>query len=70
MKLWLVINILGHVAGSAGPLPYDINECHSRAAELQAECHDNAKVPFKCTDMAFTCEWHDARPADESAAIP
>lgn len=33
-ELFLVIVYLGSVGGAAGPLPYDMDECQSRAAEM------------------------------------
>lgn len=36
MKLWLVVYMFGEIGGVAGPLPYDMVECRTRAAALQA----------------------------------
>ena len=37
LKLWIVVTIFGKTAAVSGPLPYDIGECHRRAADMRAE---------------------------------
>lgn len=37
MNTWIVIYLLGVMASTIGPLPYDKNECARRAAEKQTE---------------------------------
>lgn len=40
MKLWLVILIFGEIAATVGPLPYDMQECVWRAADLAREADE------------------------------
>jgi hypothetical protein len=54
--LWLVIYQTGLIGGTVGPLPYEIEQCKERAAEMQA------KADFKSIPLRFSCEFHFERP--------
>jgi len=76
MKLWLVVYIMGKVAVSVGPLPYDMDECHVRAAEKVKEFDEgferNADKVWTLDgktvsreDVKVECVETDVRPALE-----
>lgn len=58
MKLFMVIYVGGLVGGTIGPLPYDMDECERRMAEI-SEGKDDALRKYSVT---FACEFHNERP--------
>lgn len=68
MNLFLVIYIAGLVGGTVGPLPYGVEECRGRAADLWSELKPGVLTPegFTRDDVAFKCEFHDQRPSIEN----
>lgn len=75
MKLWLVLYAGQQIGGTWGPLPYDMDECLSRAAERQQSVTDTIekgvdpdgeKIPAdvieKFKTWRIVCEYHDERP--------
>lgn len=78
MKLWFVLYIFGKVAGSWGPLPYDMAECEVRVAEKKTEldagfaAHPEPHMldgkAVKRGDMTVGCLAQEARPANEGFA--
>lgn len=76
MKLWLVVYAAGQLGGSWGPLPYGMEECQARAAELrqmqvdtlERGTSDETGEPLtdeqraSVADMTVDCEWHETRP--------
>lgn len=80
MKLWLVIYAGTQIGGSWGPLPYDMEECRSRAAIMNTETRAIAEtgknsagevLPEKnvaqIKTFRFECEWHGSRPVNTEA---
>lgn len=73
MKLWLVVHIFGVVVGSWGPLPYDLDECKRRVAEIRADFdvaqREGKSVPFEGVtlypdDVKVKCGFADRRPVE------
>lgn len=64
MKLFMVIYFAGQVAGSVGPLPYGIEECRQRSADILA--HGNKDVTtsegIRLNDVKFDCQFLNERP--------
>lgn len=81
-KLYLIIVHFGLVGGTVGPLPYDMAECRSRAAEMAdkiaaawADPETAAKLraddPRSAPDtMTFECRELSVRPENGSALKP
>lgn len=67
MKLFMVIYIVGQIGGTVGPLPYGMEECQRRAAEMWLDGKPDVRTPegFTRDDVAFKCEFHDQRPDNE-----
>lgn len=67
LELYMVIYMAGHVAGTIGPLPYDMEECKHRAEELWAKGHADRVTPdgFTMKDVKFVCEKHTIRPKND-----
>lgn len=71
MNLFIVVYVGAQVAGSAGPLPYGLGECHARAAEMHSELvakladhlDNKLPVPRDAVLLRFECEAHAERPA-------
>lgn len=70
MKLYLVIYMAGLIGGTVGPLPYGIEECHSRASEILAQLDQSVITPqgFTAKDVRLECEFHDTRPLLDDGA--
>ncbi|QNH72159.1 hypothetical protein P11VFA_004 [Rhizobium phage P11VFA] len=77
MKLFMILYTMGQIGGTAGPLPYDINECKQRAAALQANVTQivatgrstngkneevGAEDMEKFKTMRFSCEHRASKP--------
>lgn len=75
MNLWIVVYSGFHVAGSVGPLPYDMNECLARAAEKNTELQAqvaagkdregnpiSSELAARAAQIKFVCEHHEERP--------
>lgn len=75
MKLWLILYTAHGIGGTWGPLPYDMAECQSRAAERMASVQtaiDTGKgedgtviQPAVIADIKtwrLACEEHAERP--------
>jgi hypothetical protein len=76
MKLWLVIYAGAQIGGSAGPLPYGMEECQRHRDTLRASQQEVISTGFskplnrqitdeemsKVKAMHFECEWRDTRP--------
>ncbi|ASP84776.1 hypothetical protein CDO26_09320 [Sinorhizobium meliloti] len=77
MKLWLVIYAGTQIGGSAGPLPYGMEECQRHRDRLRASQQEVISTGFsmslnrkisedersKAAAMRFECEWRERRPA-------
>ena len=74
-SLWMIIYVYGqYIGGYAGPLPYDMSECLSRAlqnkmelivGERTLELNDPEKfktLKIKAKDITFECEYRDTEP--------
>ena len=68
MKLFMIIVLAGKIGGNAGPLPYDMEECESRALELRLQCTDKPENPYRCAEIEFKCEWREHRPINDPTA--
>jgi hypothetical protein len=44
MDLWLLLVAFGNIGGTWGPLPYGMDECQSRAADMIAEIHSSMEA--------------------------
>ena len=76
LKLWLVVYSGVQIVGSAGPLPYGMDECIIRRDLLRTSQQEVLSTGYsqslkraltgeemdKIRDMAFECEWRDKRP--------
>lgn len=68
MKLWLLLLTAGHIGGAAGPLPYDMVECRSRAAEMAQELEVKGAAAVRAgrldeaPDFTFVCVSRERRP--------
>lgn len=62
--LYMVIYFKGMIAGSAGPLPYDMKECLVRTNDIIASANYDYVSPegFSAKDVMFKCEYRDDRP--------
>lgn len=67
MKLYMVIYFAGVIGGTVGPLPYGIEECQDRAAEIMAGANQDVVTPdgYTARDVKFECEFHEQRPVTE-----
>jgi hypothetical protein len=67
MKLFVVIYIAGQIGGTVGPVPYDMDECRVRAAEMYGTIDPATRTPQGITkqDVRFECELHAQRPANQ-----
>lgn len=73
LKLYMVIYIGSQVGGSAGPLPYDMDECLIRQNAMQqnveerlaagTDIHGNP-LPKDIPHLVFKCEFRDSRPVN------
>lgn len=77
MKLYMVLYILGKVAGVWGPLHYDETECKARIEDMIKSAHDSEQAktsdgkPLHLKDVRFACETKQDRPSlDPLYAIP
>lgn len=84
MKLFLIIYAGSHIGGSAGPLPYDMQECENRRDVFRAsqakviETGFSEQMNRKLTEqemadmkaMRFECEWREFRPKLGSVETP
>ena len=63
-KLWIVIYLVGEIAGTVGPLPYAIDECEKRAVTTQNQFDPLVLLQegYLPGDLQFKCEWHIVRP--------
>lgn len=70
MKFFIVIYMLGNVAGVEGPIPITLNECRSTIIEMQLQAEqtfkDGLSVSYKgkmlkIEDVTFKCETKDPR---------
>jgi hypothetical protein len=74
-SLWMIIYVHGgFIGGYAGPLPYDMDECLSRALQNKMdmivgeetlrlnEPEKYAKLKLHSDDITFKCEYHDTEP--------
>lgn len=60
MNLFIIIySGVGLVVGTAGPLPYDMTECKSRIAPMQAKVDARPEI---AKGMRFACEFAERRP--------
>ncbi len=62
LKIWLVIRVLGEIAGSAGPLPYDLETCKVEATIITMDAMNKGQDQviirgkvIKKTDVNFEC---------------
>lgn len=75
MKLWLILYAGSQIGGSWGPLPYGVDECRERAAEMNTETraigetgknsHGEIlpeKNVMQIRTFRFVCEFRDIRP--------
>lgn len=76
MKIYVVVTILGKIGMSVGPVPYGMDECHSRIVERIAELDAKFETDHLATDprmqvdgrqlqrsdIAVSCVESDARP--------
>lgn len=68
MKLWLLIVMSGHIGGAAGPLPYNMAECRSRAAEMSQGLETKnaeakrAGLRDATAELYFICVSRERRP--------
>lgn len=76
-KLYMVVYNGTDIGGTAGPLPYDMNECKSRQETMMLDKQEtldggiNRKTnkPFtveereKLENLRFECEWLHVRPS-------
>lgn len=81
-KLYLIIVHFGLVGGTVGPLPYDMAECRSRAAEMAGKvaaawANPETAAKLRADDprstpdtMHFECRELSARPENGSALTP
>ena len=60
-SLFMVWYLGGSLALSAGPLPYDMDECKDRAIETLAEIHEKDKGEI-FLKLEIKCEYHAIRP--------
>jgi hypothetical protein len=67
VKLFMVIYIVGKIGGTVGPLPYGIDECEIRAADMLAGLDKTVVTPegHRASDVEFKCEWHAQRPGND-----
>lgn len=67
MKLFMVIYFAGQIGGTVGPLPYGIEECRTRAADIMSNAKQDVVTPegYTARDVKFECEFHRERPANE-----
>lgn len=72
MKVWMILTVLGQTLATAGPLPYGLAECETRAAEVGAD-HDETfasavgqsldlGVEVKRQDVDVGCVERNSRP--------
>lgn len=61
MKLYIVLLLNGLVGGAIGPLPYDMDQCTWRVADLNKEIQEKAG-PGK---LKAECRFSDVRPAHD-----
>lgn len=68
MNLFFVIYVAGVLGGTVGPLPYGMEECQRRAAEMWSGFKPGVLTPEGLTrdDVVFKCEFHDQRPSNEN----
>jgi hypothetical protein len=67
MKLWFIIYLYGQLAGSIGPLPYDMEECQGRLAEIRVDLANRPdqvidRTKLKPNDIKFDCLESKTRP--------
>lgn len=63
MSLFMVLVVAGKIAGTWGPLPYDIAECQRRQADFQSALLEHEKTQ----SWRVSCEQHEERPRLGSA---
>jgi hypothetical protein len=65
MKLFVIIYIAGQIGATVGPVPYGMDECRVRAAEMYDTIDPNVRTPEGVMkhDVRFECEMHAERPA-------
>lgn len=70
MNLWLIVYVFGKVGGFAGPLPYGLDECNTRAKELRQDMQGHQTVLkngliVTDKDVIISCEYADIKPIFE-----
>ena len=60
MKLYMIWYLAGEIVLSAGPLPYGLFECESRAAEMTGWVSESPNRDLHHLDIK--CEMHEKRP--------
>ena len=58
MKLYMILYAGSVIGGTWGPLPYDMDECLTRAAEGNAKVQTHEKTK----GWLFSCEYRATRP--------
>lgn len=73
MSIWFVVTVLGNIAATVGPLPYDIAECQARLPEQAAEIDRGFAAgspilvdghPVRRADIKLDCVRAKSRPAN------
>lgn len=67
MKIFMIIYIAGKIGMTIGPLPYGLEECIVRAADIMAQANPQVITPegYTSKDVSIECELHFERPALE-----
>lgn len=59
-KLFVVMYLAGKIGAAWGPVPYDMNECLNRVADIMSGVDPTVVTPngYTAKDVRFECEYH------------